>query len=609
MAHMIPPEPKDFDEKSEEGVVFEALSRLPDDYYVFNILNEYVLYSFSVFIREAGDATYHSFNLFAADGDYSGNIIFSYPNARVMELFSAPGTIVAPKADVYLAGTFEEYDESDFLGFFGNIYANSIQCGNSFTLSSTYRYSSDGVFHFIPNSVSKELISDYVKGYIVEYEDYSDDLYDGGYSLVDLLENYSIVSLGQKNYESNSKFLSQYNYKKGSVAGPFLISGDLGIRGYYPNYTGNALYLENAMRLDFESNRVSESNVAGSIRSPYITKFWQLHGEAVSFGSTNLMFTSTNQETFDLINMMDSSLPTTANSLLVEAYHTFSFSASYKIPQFLEIDESFINYKRLYDSIVAQQDFIKKGQGVSPSNGVVHVGAGSNYVIDNISDVSEIIIDDFEKNKDEVTIITINDSGSIQFPKVSRNSDGYRGVVTNDYYGKSEASYSYEYSNFVTDTYHGNVIWNVPNATFIELARSAPFFGHLIAPNADVETPELQFAGCFIVNSLYCEGNTEAHFYPLTASKTNIFYTGDDGVQKTVLMRIGKALGEDYIKVDKIVLGDYDEYLEDLRREESEGIPTINPYTIMTFGNLMIVLLIISIVVIYKKSKKKTIER
>lgn len=41
---MIPPEPKDFDEKSEEGVVFAALSKLSDDYYVFHsvIVNDVV---------------------------------------------------------------------------------------------------------------------------------------------------------------------------------------------------------------------------------------------------------------------------------------------------------------------------------------------------------------------------------------------------------------------------------------------------------------------------------------------------------------------------------------------------------------------------------------
>ena len=35
-AHMIPPVPKDFDEKSNEGIVFKALQKLPEDYYVFH---------------------------------------------------------------------------------------------------------------------------------------------------------------------------------------------------------------------------------------------------------------------------------------------------------------------------------------------------------------------------------------------------------------------------------------------------------------------------------------------------------------------------------------------------------------------------------------------
>lgn len=36
MAHMIPTQPKDFDERSHEGDVFNALKKLPDDYYVFH---------------------------------------------------------------------------------------------------------------------------------------------------------------------------------------------------------------------------------------------------------------------------------------------------------------------------------------------------------------------------------------------------------------------------------------------------------------------------------------------------------------------------------------------------------------------------------------------
>ena len=41
-AHMIPPVPKDFDEKSDEGIVFKALEKLPEDYYVFHsvVINE-----------------------------------------------------------------------------------------------------------------------------------------------------------------------------------------------------------------------------------------------------------------------------------------------------------------------------------------------------------------------------------------------------------------------------------------------------------------------------------------------------------------------------------------------------------------------------------------
>ncbi len=35
-AHMIPPLPKEFDEKSDEGIVFNALKKLPDEYYVFH---------------------------------------------------------------------------------------------------------------------------------------------------------------------------------------------------------------------------------------------------------------------------------------------------------------------------------------------------------------------------------------------------------------------------------------------------------------------------------------------------------------------------------------------------------------------------------------------
>ena len=36
MAKMIPDIPKEFDPRSKEGIMFQELSELPDDYYVFH---------------------------------------------------------------------------------------------------------------------------------------------------------------------------------------------------------------------------------------------------------------------------------------------------------------------------------------------------------------------------------------------------------------------------------------------------------------------------------------------------------------------------------------------------------------------------------------------
>lgn len=41
MARMVPPVAKEFDPKSDEGIVFNALKKLPDDYYVFHSVKAY----------------------------------------------------------------------------------------------------------------------------------------------------------------------------------------------------------------------------------------------------------------------------------------------------------------------------------------------------------------------------------------------------------------------------------------------------------------------------------------------------------------------------------------------------------------------------------------
>ncbi len=52
MAHMIPPIPKSFDPKSEEGIVFNALRKLPPDYYVFHSVSFSVVDSGTLYERE-----------------------------------------------------------------------------------------------------------------------------------------------------------------------------------------------------------------------------------------------------------------------------------------------------------------------------------------------------------------------------------------------------------------------------------------------------------------------------------------------------------------------------------------------------------------------------
>lgn len=51
-AHMIPPIPKEFDEKSDEGIVFNALKKLPDDYYVFHSVTATVVENGVLYERE-----------------------------------------------------------------------------------------------------------------------------------------------------------------------------------------------------------------------------------------------------------------------------------------------------------------------------------------------------------------------------------------------------------------------------------------------------------------------------------------------------------------------------------------------------------------------------
>ena len=340
------------------------------------------------------------------------------------------------------------------------------------------------------------------------------------------------------------------------------------------------------MRLDTESNYVTESYIRGKI-SPFINKFWSVSGNHAIFGNKNPILIwggIHNQESL---------------KKLIEAGADINTN--------IIIAADFINFDRLYDNITMQQNAIEEGQKIDEDDGVAHIEIGSNYVIEDINQVNEIVFDNFEKNKDKLTIITIKNNGNINFPKMSyqvKNSTNNTLLITNDYYGKEEATYEYELNTFKQDDYYGNIIWNVPNATYITLAENAPFAGHLVAPNADVETPELHFAGCFIVNSLYCEGSTEAHFYPLTATQMDEVSIDPKGKQIIQKIDLEDALRKEETLIESKIIGDYQQYLKDMNKSPIEEILT-NPATYRTFNYILILILIIGLCTLIKKNIKR----
>ena len=538
-------------------------------YYVINIMNLYITKDFEVYIKSSGEPSFYSFNNFVDTGRYTGNIIFNYPNARYIELVTVSGKIIAPKADVVLK-SYIINNSYPKMNVNESIFANSI-IGDNITVT----------YH--PSTIREKILDETGKQFVEEPVDYDNDLYAADYSLKSLLQNYSIVSFGKKQYDIKSKFNGLSNYSNGSVgllhiAGQFLVNGDIGI----PNIT----YPENTMRFDLESNLVTESNISGQFKREFRPKYWsRIEGtpkDARFFGTKNELFSG---------NYVNNYYPT--------VYRT--------------TEKTFIDYDRLYNNVISEQSNIEEGSKVT-SEDVTHIKIGGNYVIEDINEINEIVFDNFADEKDKITIITIKNSGDINFPIISKDEGDYKGIITNDYYGKEEATYAYELDTFVSDSYHGNIIWNLPNATYIQLAANAPFIGHLIAPRADVETPELQFAGCFIVNSLYCEGNTEAHFYPLTIKLdcVNGEYQGMSEDQKLRFSeyRLSKMLGGDGSIIEKKVVGDQEQYKQELELFEktletcdTPRIIIVNPKTAGTIG-VLISIIAVAFTAISIKTKK-----
>ncbi len=590
---------------SGDGILINNYN--PDELYIINYYDRNINALPKVYIIEKNSSNSIVLKDYIESGNYKSNIIFNLPNA--LNLYTTNGaTIIAPNANVSLYTDVHS----------GTIIADSLSIANTNCNKSNYNLSNK--------------ISSYNSDYYEDAKDYNDDYYSRDYSIKDLLQNYSLVTLGHKPIDSKSKIL-EYGNTPGSVklfhiTGQALISGDL-YGKVYNDQRDTYLYNLNKfdrVNFDLESNEVTESYVKGNVIKE-VNYF--------ESGSTQKRAISVIQP-FDIrdndnVNCYSSyygnyyTYCPKKNSLYVGSINDYYSSYYYVGPgNYTSPLDNYINFERLYNNVVAEQSGIEAGKTLKVGeDGILHIPVGGVYTIEDISKVKEVLFDNFSDNKNKITLVTIKNSGDINFPLISKDNGAYKGIVTNDYFGKEKATHFYEADTFINeDSYYGNIVWNVPNATYIKLKEKAPFAGHLIAPNADVDTPETHFAGCFIVNSIYGEGNTEAHFYPLSSYETcdcshasnvssNLQYRLND-------MRLSKLLGGRSSTIEKTIIGDQEKYNQETQllnntidncplNNNSNQIVNIitNPNTYSTIGIVIgiIVLLGFGIKIVEKKKK------
>ena len=597
--------------------------------YVFNYYNEYIDYVPYVLIMEKGSSNAISLKDYIDNGGtYTGNIIWNFPNLKALNIYITTsngrnqgfgGHIIAPNAYIFLEENAQDYvitnNNNNYYyreNYYGTIIAKSIR-------SSTYGISYIRRANYsLPNKILDE--ENY---YYERAKDYSDDLYTRNYSISDLLQNYSLITLGQKPINQKSKLLELGN-RPGSIrlfhiTGQALIAGDIYARKYpgTPDEYNSNITKYDRTSFDLECNKACESYIGGTTIEDILaysrTYFRVSH--AVIQPWDNMEYDNTNY--YNKVNKLMSSDPEN-NWYSYEngAYYNHTYGQG-NISMFNVYN--YVNFDRLYNNIVAEQKGIEEGTKLSvESDGILHIPTGGTYTIEDISEVKEIVFDNFEKNKDELTVITIKNDGDINFPLISKNENMDKAILTNDYFGKEKATHRYELETFLSeDSYYGNIVWNLPNAGYIKLKENAPFAGHMIAPNADVETPELHFAGCFIVNSIYGEGNTEAHFYPIN-SNLKCVSREYDSLSKTQKMRFNdyrlrKSLGGDNSTIEKEIIGDKAQYDKDIALFESlidkcdNREIIVNPKTSVTIATILGLIAIgfISTIAIKKNKKIK----
>ena len=116
-------------------------------------------------------------------------------------------------------------------------------------------------------------------------------------------------------------------------------------------------------------------------------------------------------------------------------------------------------------------------------------------------------------------------------------------IPTNNYFNINNTS---SYSNYATyapkyngEKYYGNIIWNIPNSNSVTMTQ-APFVGHIIAPKAIINMPEMHTAGSVIAKEINASGSAETHYYPYqldTIDDSTVsarIYKVDDGTNRKI---------------------------------------------------------------------------
>ena len=357
-----------------------------DSLYIFNIYDEYVESVYPVYITENGSPTSISLHDYIDSGKYTGNIIFNYPNAKYISIYYDQyyiysGTIIAPNADVEVFLSSSVNEPNSHL----NLIVNSLVGGGA----------PDHYLNIkkINISIDKKLASN-DGNYYKETQDYDDDYYSRDYSIKDLLENYSLITLGHKSIDSKSKLL-EFGNTPGSVklfhiTGQALIAGDLYGKIYETEQDDIFISFQKFDRtaFDLESNKVTESFIRGNIFQSLTTNYsnfkynvaisviqpWDnMKNDNIQFlGKKNSLFIGSNEDKYN---------------------HRFSGPGNFN--NFLE---NYLNFNRLYDNVVAEQSAIDEGKEVkNGEDKVTHIPIGGNYVIEDINDINEIVFDNFDE--------------------------------------------------------------------------------------------------------------------------------------------------------------------------------------------------------------------